>query len=110
MGEPALRTAELILTRRDRVLLEIANVFAELPDKENLKRLLLPISYSLEAAYRMCGLLAQVYPEQAGEVAQVVRGEGATAGRGDEDKGSGSVGRGILGRIWDRFGWRSPRD
>jgi hypothetical protein len=40
-------------------------------DKEHFKRLLIPCAYYPDAAYKMCGLLARLYPEQA--TAAVVR-------------------------------------
>jgi hypothetical protein len=72
-GEQALRTAEAILTDRNEHLPEIAKALVEVGDRENFKRLLVPCAYYLDAAYRMCGLLARVYPEQASAVAEVVR-------------------------------------
>jgi hypothetical protein len=53
---------------------EIAAALAEAGDKEHFKQLLLPCSYYLDAAYRMCGLLARLYPEQAAAVAEVLNG------------------------------------
>jgi len=50
-----------------------ASPLVEAGDKENFKRLLVPSPYSLDAAYRMCGLLARLYPEQAAAVAGAVR-------------------------------------
>jgi hypothetical protein len=56
-----------------------ASPLVEAGDKENFKRLLVPSAYSLDAAYRMCGLLARLYPEQAAAVAGAVRkGESAS--------------------------------
>ncbi len=52
---------------------EIAAVLAEVDDKENFKRLVLPCAYYLDAAYKMCGLLARLYPEQASVIAQIVQ-------------------------------------
>lgn len=45
----------------------------EAGDRVNFKQLLLPCAYYLDAAYRMCGLLARLYSEQAAAVVEVVR-------------------------------------
>jgi hypothetical protein len=60
---------------------EIAAALATVKDKEHFKQLLLPCAYYLDAAYRMCGLLARLYPEQAAAVAEVVKGEVKSEGR-----------------------------
>jgi hypothetical protein len=78
-GGEAVRTAETILTDRNERLPDGAKALAGAGDGVNLKQLLLPCAYSLDAAYRMCGLLARVYPEQAAAVAGAVRkGENAS--------------------------------
>jgi hypothetical protein len=51
---------------------EIAAALAEAGDRDNFKQLLLPCAYYLDAAYKMCGFLARLYPEQADEIAPVV--------------------------------------
>ncbi len=72
-GERAVQKAEVILTERNKHLPEIADALAEAGDKEHFKHLLVPCAYYLDAAYRMSGLLARVYPEQASAVAEVVK-------------------------------------
>jgi ATP-dependent exoDNAse (exonuclease V) beta subunit len=70
--EQALLTAEKILINRNEHLPDIAAAFVETGDKENFKRLLIPCAYYLDAAYKMCGHLAKLYPAQATAVAEVV--------------------------------------
>lgn len=72
-GDQAVRTAEAILTKRNQRLPEINEALAKSGDKENFKRLLIPCAHYMDAAYRMCGLLARLYPEQASAVAEVVK-------------------------------------
>lgn len=72
-GEQAVHTSEAILARRNKHLPEIADALVKSGDKENFKRLLIPCANYLAAAYRMCGLLARLYPEQASAVAEVVK-------------------------------------
>ena len=74
VAENAVKTAALILNDRNKRLHVIATVLAEVEDKEYFKQLLLPCAYYLDAAYRMCGLLARMYPEQAETVAHVIKG------------------------------------
>jgi tetratricopeptide (TPR) repeat protein len=71
--QEAVKVAKAIPTER-KCLPEIAEVLVEAGDKERFKQLLLPCAYYLDAAYRMCGLLARLYPEQAGAVADIVKG------------------------------------
>ncbi len=40
--------------------------------KEAFKRLVPPCAHYPEAAYRMCGLLARVYPEKARDIAELL--------------------------------------
>ena len=75
LGEGAVRTAEMILTDRNKRLPEIAEALVIAGDKEHFKQLLLPCAYYLDAAYKMCGLLARLYPKQVLAVAEVVRGK-----------------------------------
>jgi hypothetical protein len=71
-GQQAVRTSQTILVDRKEQFFKIAEAFAETGNKTNFKQLLIPCSYSLYAAYRMCGLLARLYPEKAKEIAKVV--------------------------------------
>jgi tetratricopeptide (TPR) repeat protein len=68
----ALNIAERLLSERDAWLPSIAESFAEAGDLNHFKRLLSLCAYYRNAAYRMCGLLARFYPEQATAVALVV--------------------------------------
>jgi hypothetical protein len=71
LGDQAVGTAEAILVNRDKHLPEIAAALVMAGDRQNFKHLLLPSAFFLDAAFEMCRLLAQVYPEQR---AAVVRG------------------------------------
>jgi hypothetical protein len=62
--------AESIVTARNDALPKVAAKFAKVNDKEHVKHLLIPCAYYLDASYRMCGLLAQLYPEQATAIAR----------------------------------------
>jgi tetratricopeptide (TPR) repeat protein len=64
-GDQAVKTAGAILTSPDERLTEIACSLAVVNDRENFKRLLIPYDYSPEMAYRMCGLLTQMYFEHS---------------------------------------------
>ena len=71
-GERAVQATKLILTDRDKHLPEVAASLAEAGDRTNFKHLLLPSAYYFDVALRMCGLLANLYPKQAGDIAEVV--------------------------------------
>jgi hypothetical protein len=72
LSEQALLVAEKILINRNKHLPNIAAPLVETEDKENFKQLLIPCAYYLDAAYKMCGHLAKLYPAQATAVAEVV--------------------------------------
>jgi hypothetical protein len=72
-GEDAVRTAEKILTELNLYLPGIASWLVETGDRENFKRLLIPCAYYLDAAYQMCGHLAQLYPNQASDIGKIVK-------------------------------------
>lgn len=71
-GTLAIRTTDRILMNRNKHLLNVAKVLAEVGDRENFKHLLIPCAYYWDAAYEICGHLALLYPEQAAAVAKVV--------------------------------------
>ncbi|MEQ9621144.1 AAA family ATPase [Coleofasciculus chthonoplastes] len=71
-GEDAVRTAEKILTELNLYLPGIASWLVETGDRENFKRLLIPCAYYLDAAYQMCGHLANLYPNQASDIGKIV--------------------------------------
>src|SRR5205807_710032 len=68
----SLESCQRILVSRDYHLTEIARIFADIGDREGFKAIMSPSSFYLRAAYRMCGLLAKLYPEQAVEIVQFV--------------------------------------
>jgi hypothetical protein len=69
----AMQTVETILANPEGYLCDFAEVFVESGQKTNFKRLLIERTNHLESAYRMCGLLARLYPEKVEEIAKVVR-------------------------------------
>jgi tetratricopeptide (TPR) repeat protein len=72
--EQAVRTAKQVLTNHNQLLCDIATNLSQLKDKDNFKKLLIPCAYSFDTAYKMCGYLARLYPQQASAVAKVVTG------------------------------------
>ncbi|MEM2956632.1 MAG: hypothetical protein QW041_03620 [Candidatus Pacearchaeota archaeon] len=52
--------------------LDIIKLIAERKDKDNFKKLLIPCSYYLKSAYRMCGYLAMLYPNKAVSIAKII--------------------------------------
>jgi hypothetical protein len=73
LGEQALRTCDGILLHPEHHLPLVGAALAEAADREHFKRLLPPCAGDLDAAFRMCGLLARLYPEQAGTIAELVQ-------------------------------------
>jgi len=71
--EQALRTAEKKLTNRHQLLCNIATILDQIQDKDNFKKLLISCAYSSDTAYKMCTLLARLYPEKAEAVAEKVK-------------------------------------
>jgi hypothetical protein len=74
-GEPIVQVEELtdlVVTERNMRLPKVAAALASVGDLTNFKHLLLPCASYLDAAYRVCSLLAQVYPDQAAAVAEEV--------------------------------------
>jgi hypothetical protein len=74
-GKKALQTTSLILASRDSLLPDIARALVDVKDKDNFKELLIPCAHYLNAAFRICGLVARLYPEQVPAIAQVVMQE-----------------------------------
>jgi len=72
LAEAGLATAKTIPDLQDIHLLEIAESLCRIGDREHFKQLLIPCAHYLDAAYRMSGLLALLYPEQATAVARIV--------------------------------------
>ena len=71
-GELATRTLNEILVDRNEHFPAVAAVFAERGDDEQFKRLLIPCADYLDAARKMCVLLARLYPDQTSAIAQAV--------------------------------------
>ncbi|MFW9263409.1 hypothetical protein [Nostoc sp. CALU 546] len=72
LGEEAVSTANTILTERNWYLPRIASSFIKTRDCTNFKQLLIPCAYYLDAAYHICEILSQLYPEQSAAVGKVV--------------------------------------
>ncbi|MEP0779683.1 SMEK domain-containing protein [Microcoleus sp. ZQ-A2] len=68
----AMQTVETFLANPKGYLCDFAEVFVETGQKTNFKRLLIERSNRLKSAYRMCGLLARLYPQKAEEIAKMV--------------------------------------
>lgn len=69
----AVRLAESIGDRA-RYLVDVAATFADGQDRDSFKSLLIPIAHYSEAACKVCGLLALVYPDHAASIAQLLYG------------------------------------
>ncbi len=74
-GKWATQVEEDIRNGYNLHFLDIAAAFAEAEDHRIFERLLIVCAYSPRAAYRMCGLLLQMYPEQAKAIAAMVMRE-----------------------------------
>jgi tetratricopeptide (TPR) repeat protein len=72
--QEAVRLAESILGERARYLMEVAATFADRQDRECFKSLLISCAHYSEAACKVCGLLALVYPDHAASIAQLFYG------------------------------------
>ncbi|MEG4276315.1 hypothetical protein QUA62_02265 [Microcoleus sp. MON1_C1] len=71
--EQAFRTAGKILTNRHQLLCNIAAILVQIQDKDNFKKLLISCVYSSDTAYKMCTILARLYPNKAESVAEKVK-------------------------------------
>ncbi|MEG5041729.1 MULTISPECIES: AAA family ATPase [unclassified Microcoleus] len=71
--EKAFRTAAKKLTNRHQLLCNIATILDQIQDKDNFKKLLISCAYSSDTAYKMCTILARLYPEKAESVAEEVK-------------------------------------
>jgi tetratricopeptide (TPR) repeat protein len=74
----AVALAETLLAERTEHLPKVLTALAEREDEQSKQaffRLLPLCGWDLGLAYHACGLLARLYPEQAGKVAEVVKGE-----------------------------------
>jgi len=74
-AERETQIEEWIRNGHNLYLLDIAAAFAEAGDYRIFERLLIACAYAPRAAYRMCGLLLQIYPEQVEAIAAVVMRE-----------------------------------
>jgi hypothetical protein len=69
--DKALATADLILVDREKHLPAIIDRFLQTNDRTAFKELLIPCAAHLESAWKVCGLLARAYPDQASAIAEV---------------------------------------
>jgi len=72
LPEQSLKTANLILSNCNKHFPKVAASLVETGDRENFKQFLIPCAYYLDVTYEMCGLLAQLHPEQASAIAEIV--------------------------------------
>ena len=68
----ATQIASTIQVSKNRILPSIAESILELGNIERIKMLLEPCAYYIDAAYKMCYLLAKAYPNQACSIAEIV--------------------------------------
>jgi hypothetical protein len=69
--DQAMTTTRLILIDREKRLPAIVQSFLKANDRTAFKELLIPCAAHLESAWKVCGLLAGAYPEQATAIAEV---------------------------------------
>ena len=74
MGEEAVRTAQAILKEQNEHLPRIAEALVSNGDRKQWKRLLSLCAFDLAGAYRMCRVLARIYPGEIDAVAEVIAG------------------------------------
>lgn len=72
LGAAAVRTAELIRTDQAQYLSGIAGALGEAGLREDVKRLLVAATRSIDAAYAMCAVLADTYPDQTHAITEVL--------------------------------------
>jgi AAA ATPase-like protein len=72
LNDEAVRTAQAIVIKGNEIIPEIADAFVQASDKEHFKQLLIPCTYYIDAAFKMCVLLARLYPERSAEIARVI--------------------------------------
>jgi len=71
-SDSALDIIQSILISANKYLVALAEIFAEQNDRPHFKRLLPLAAHHLDAAFRMCGLLAKLYPQHASAIARVL--------------------------------------
>jgi hypothetical protein len=70
LGKEAVNTAIMISNNNNFFLPRIAFILSQTGDKDNFKRLLIPCSYYMYAAYQMSVYLKNLYPEQVEAIFQ----------------------------------------
>ncbi|WP_148114271.1 tetratricopeptide repeat protein, partial [Trichormus variabilis] len=70
LGKEAVNTAMMISNNNNFFLPRIAFILSQTGDKNNFKRLLIPCSYYMYAAYQMSVYLRNLYPEQLESIFQ----------------------------------------
>lgn len=68
-----LGVAQGVVLRREAWMTQMIDVLARIRDVDSVKILLTPAAETLDAAYELCGALAELYPEQAAGIAAIVR-------------------------------------
>lgn len=64
-----VRVGQGVVLRREDWIAHMIDVLTRIRDVENVKILLAPAAETLDAAYEVCGALAELYPEQAAGIA-----------------------------------------
>lgn len=72
----ALETTRAISLNRGVELPKVAHAFVQAGNRSGFKKLLLPSSYYLNACFEMTAQLAELYPEQAADIARVLKEQG----------------------------------
>ncbi len=70
LPDEAIVTAGVILVDREKHLPALVESFLQGGDRAAFKELLIPCAAQRESAWKVCGLLAQAYPEQVAAIAQ----------------------------------------
>lgn len=81
--EQAMRTSEEIHVKRVQYVPPIAEAFIDKADKVHFKQLLVSSTSDPDTLYRLCGLLARMYPENATQIGDLLRREILAFPRGD---------------------------
>jgi hypothetical protein len=71
-GSESVRTSGAITVDRRERLPQIAGVLAARGDVESFRDLLEPCAYFPDAACRMCGHLARLFPDRGTEIAEII--------------------------------------
>ena len=68
-----VRVAQDVVLGQENWMTYMIDVLVRIRDVDGVKILLAPAAETVDAAYRVCGALAELYPEQAAGIAAVVQ-------------------------------------